>query len=173
MLVGMTTHTTTVETTSARVVRRGEGRDASFSDPAMPSIEVRLGAGDEAGFSLVEYVVPPRFSPPPVLHRHTREDAVVYVLEGELHYWFEDDDRTAGPGDVVHLRRGAWFRWANDTDRPARMLSMFSPAGFEQFFLDVDAGTEAAGGDRAALGPVLADLRARYGDQEDVAAGDG
>jgi uncharacterized cupin superfamily protein len=155
-----------VTTTAPRVLARGEGRDASFSDPSMPSIEVRLGAEDGAGFSLVEYVVPARFSPPPVLHRHTREDAVVYVVEGELHYWFEDGEHVVGAGGVVHLRRGAWFRWANDTDAPARMLAMFCPAGFEQFFVDVAAGTAAAGGDRDAIGPVLAELRERYGDQE-------
>lgn len=156
----------TVTTSIPRVHARGDGRSASFSDPSMPSIEVRLGVEDGAGLSLVEYVVPAHFSPPAVLHRHTREDAVVYVLEGELHYWFEAGDHAVRAGDVVHLRRGGWFRWANPTDAPARMLAMFSPAGFEQFFVDVAVETEAAGGDRAALGPVLAALRERYGDEE-------
>jgi len=126
-------------------------------------MEVKLSAADGAGLSLVEYDIPGGFSPPPHLHRHTREGAVVYVLAGELHYWFADGDTVAGPGTLVQLPPGAWFRWANERDEPARMLCMFAPAGFEQFFLDVMAGASAAGGDlRAVIGP----LRARYGDED-------
>jgi mannose-6-phosphate isomerase-like protein (cupin superfamily) len=88
---------------------------------------------------------------------------VIYVLEGALHYWFEDGDAVAGPGTLVQLPPGAWFRWANDTDSPARMLAMFAPAGFEQYFLDVLAEAAAAGGD---LGAVIGLLRARYGDED-------
>ena len=40
------------------------------------------------GFSVVEYNVPAGFSPPPRLHRQTREHAAVCILEGELRYWF-------------------------------------------------------------------------------------
>lgn len=45
--------------------------------------------------------MPARFSPPPRLHRQTREDAAVYILEGELHYWFADGDAMADPGTLV------------------------------------------------------------------------
>lgn len=124
---------------------------------------MKLSAADGAGLSLVEYEIPAGFSPPPHLHRHTREGAVVYVLAGELRYWFADGDTVAGPGTLVQLPAGAWFRWANESDEPARMLCMFAPAGFEQFFLDVMAEAGAAGGDlRAVIGP----LRARYGDED-------
>jgi hypothetical protein len=51
----------------------------------------------------------------------------------------------------------------DERDEPARMLCMFAPAGFEQFFLDVMAETRKAGGDlRAVIGP----LRAHYGDED-------
>jgi mannose-6-phosphate isomerase-like protein (cupin superfamily) len=123
---------------------------------------VRLGAADAVGFSLVEYEVPAGFSPPPRLHRHTREDAVAYVLHGQLHYWFADGDAVVLPGDVVHLPRGAWFRWANDSEQTARMLCMFAPAGFEQFFVDVLREASDAGD----LGRVIGPLRERYGDED-------
>lgn len=155
--------TQTIPTTRPRVVPPKTGRVAPAAAPGLPTIEVKLGAADGAGFSLVEYDIPGRFSPPPHLHRHTREGAVVYVLEGQLHYWFADGDAVAGPGTVVQLPPGAWFRWANERDEPARMLCVFAPAGFEQFFLDVMAEASAAGGDlRAVIGP----LRARYGDED-------
>ena len=146
-----------------RVVPPKAGTVAPAAAPGLPTIEVKLSAADGAGLSLVEYEIPAGFSPPPHLHRHTREGAVVYVLAGELRYWFADGDTVAGPGTLVQLPAGAWFRWANESDEPPRMLCMFAPAGFEQFFLDVMAEAGAAGGDlRAVIGP----LRARYGDED-------
>jgi len=153
----------TPQTAQPRVVPPGAGTMAPAAAPGLPTIEVKLGAADAAGFSLVEYEVPGRFSPPPRLHRHTREGAVAYVLDGELHYWFADGDAVVGPGTLVRLPPGAWFRWANESDEPARMLCLFAPAGFEQFFLDVMAEAGAAGGD---LGRVIGPLRARYGDED-------
>ena len=62
---------------------------------------------------------------------------------------------------------GAWFRWTNERDEPARMLCMFAPVGFEQFCLDVMAGAGAANGDlRSVIGPI----RARYGDEDHLGA---
>jgi hypothetical protein len=124
---------------------------------------VKLAAAEGPGFSLIEYNIPPRFAPPPHLHRHTRECAVIYLLEGELHYWFADGDAVITPGTLLQLPPGAWFRWANETDDPARTLAMFAPGGFEQFFLDVLAAAAAAGGD---LGQVIGPLRERYGDED-------
>src|SRR3954467_12481481 len=84
------------QTAQPRVVPPGAGTMAPAAAPGLPTIEVKLGAADAAGFSLVEYDVPGRFSPPPRLHRHTREGAVAYVLDGELHYWFWTGSSTTG-----------------------------------------------------------------------------
>ena len=155
--------TQTIPTAQPRVVPPKAGTVAPAAAPGLPTIEVKLSAADGAGLSLVEYEIPAGFSPPPHLHRHTREGAVVYVLAGVLRYWFADGDTVAGPGTLVQLPAGAWFRWANESDEPARMLCMFAPAGFEQFFLDVMSEAGAAGGDVRA---VIGSIRARYGDED-------
>jgi len=74
--------TQTIPTAQPRVVPPKAGRLAPPAAPGLPTIEVKLSAADGAGLSLVEYDVPGGFSPPPRLHRHTREGAVVYVLAG-------------------------------------------------------------------------------------------
>jgi mannose-6-phosphate isomerase-like protein (cupin superfamily) len=153
--------TDTMNTTRPRVVPPGAGTTTPAA-PGLPTIEVKLAAADRAGFSLIEYAIPARFSPPPHLHRHTRECAVTYVLEGELHYWFDDGDAILRPGTLLQLPPGAWFRWANQSEAPARILAMFAPAGFEQFFLDL---TQAAAA-RGDLGQVIGTIRARYGDED-------
>ena len=149
------------------VVAPGAGIVPTFSHPAVPTVEVKLDGRAGAGFSLIEYVVPPGFAPPPVLHRHTRESATGYVIDGHLTYWFDDGEaHDVGPGTVVHLPAGAWFRWANTTDEQVRLLFMFQPAGFEQFFLEPMAGIADAGGDPAAIGSLIHPLRTKYGDEQ-------
>lgn len=129
-------------------------------------MEVKLGADAGNGFSVVEYHIPAGFSPPPTLHRQTREDAAVYILEGQLHYWFSDGDAIAGEVALVSLPRPGWNRWANESDRPCRLLAIFAPAGFEQYFLDLAAAMAAKAGDHAALGAAIGELRQQYGDEE-------
>lgn len=148
-----------------RVVGPGEGTLGATDAPALPRVEVKLAAGDGLGFSVVEYLIPPGFSPPPRLHRQTREDAAVYILEGQLRYWFPGGEAIATPGSLVHLPRLAWNRWANETDAPCRILAIFAPAGFDQYFLELSAAI-ASSSDPNEVEPAIGRLRARYGDEE-------
>jgi quercetin dioxygenase-like cupin family protein len=150
---------------TAQIVGPGAGILGATDAPALPRVEVKLAASDGLGFSVVDYLIPPRFSPPPVLHRQTGEDVAVYVVHGQLHYWFEDGDAIAVAGSLVRLPRLAWNRWANETDEPCRILAIFAPPGFEQYFLELSAAL-AAGGDPAAAADVIGELRERYGDEE-------
>lgn len=132
-------------------------------------VRILTGARTAAPIGAIEYRVAPGFSPPPVLHRHTREDAGWFLLEGELEFAFEDarTERIAAGGSVTHPRN-CWFRWSNPHQQPARAICWFSPAGFEQFFTDVaEAANDhfAAGGTIETFTPKLVELRAAYGDE--------
>jgi quercetin dioxygenase-like cupin family protein len=141
----------------------------SEATPGLPRFEVKLAAADGLGFSVVEQEIPPGFSPPPRQHRQTREHAAVYVLQGELHYWFGDRDAIVSTGTLVHLPRMSWWRFANDSGRPCRILAIFAPAGFEQYFLDLSTAAVTSAGDQAAIGAAIERLRATYGDEEQPA----
>ena len=155
------TITDTTGTVQPRVVLAGEGRRGAEIE-GLPTVRILLDASAGAGFSVAEYRVPPRFSPPPHLHRHTREGAVLVVQEGQLHYWFQGADAVLEAGALLHLPPGAWFRWANESDEPARLLMMFAPAGFEEFFVEVADAVHAG----ADLPVALGSIRARYGDED-------
>lgn len=73
------------------------------------------------------------FSPP--LHRHEREDDAYLVLEGEVTFRLNGEDRVVGPGGFVFLPRGIphTFRVESGT---ARWIEIVSPGGFEQWHLD-------------------------------------
>ncbi len=148
------------------IIPPGAGVVGQSTAPDLPRVEVKLGADAGAGYSVVDYLVPARFSPPPRLHRQTREDTTVYIVSGELHYWFLDGEAVAGAGTVVRIPRGAWSRWANDNDKPCRLLAIFSPAGFERYFLDLSRAMADPQRNRAELGEVIGQLRHQYGDQD-------
>lgn len=98
---------------------------------------VLLDGGDTGGrFSLVHAEVPPGGGPIP--HRHGNEDETFHVLRGRVHFWAEGDiDVTAEPGTTVHLPRGVAHQFRNDSGESAEMLIQLTPAGQEQFFLEV------------------------------------
>jgi mannose-6-phosphate isomerase-like protein (cupin superfamily) len=117
--------------------------------------------GDETpdrGFSLVEHPMSPRALAAP-LHRHTREDEYSYVLEGRMGALLGDEVAEAGPGDLVHKPRNQWHTFWNAGDVPCRILEIIAPAGFEDFFRELDG----LGGAIKADPQALAELNQRYG----------
>jgi Cupin domain len=149
------------------IVEPGQGRTHRSPSPGLPlpSIAIKLDGSQGAPFAVMEYEVPAEFAPPPMLHRHTREFGAVYVLAGELVYWFEDGEaRQAGVGTLV-VMGDDWFRWANLRPEPARLLCIFAPAGFEQFFADIHESMQRAQYDMAQFGAILAAQREAYGDE--------
>ena len=93
------------------------------------------------------------------MHLHTREDEYSYVLTGRMGALLGDDVVEAGPGDLVHKPRNQWHTFWNAGDEPCRILEIISPAGFEDFFRELDA----LGGAIKADPEQLAELNERYG----------
>jgi mannose-6-phosphate isomerase-like protein (cupin superfamily) len=107
-------------------------------------------------FGLVESIVPPGASPP--LHVHHREDEVFWVLEGTLRIVCGDETYHAPAGSYAFLPRGVPHTFRVEGDTPARMLTLLTPGGGEQFF--VEGGRPAERGTLPpASPPDLAALR--------------
>lgn len=66
------------------------------------------------------------------LHVHHREDEGFYVLEGEVTFYVGDETHEAGPGSFVMGPKDVPHRYEVKTPK-ARLLMLFSPAGFEGF----------------------------------------
>jgi hypothetical protein len=60
------------------------------------------------------------------------------VLEGRWGFMLGPTVVHAEPGDLVFKPRDTWHTFWNATDRPARLLEIISPAGFEQLFVELD-----------------------------------
>jgi mannose-6-phosphate isomerase-like protein (cupin superfamily) len=141
---------------SARIVGPDDGDEGFLGSIGVRFLIDGLDAGER--FSLVEHPMSPRALAAP-LHLHTREDEYSFVLEGRMGALLGDDVVEAGPGDLVFKPRNQWHTFWNAGDEPCRILEIISPAGFEQFFRELDAlggAIEADPGELSALG-------ARYG----------
>src|SRR5215203_4148328 len=108
--------------------------------------------GEESGggFSLVEHPIPPRSLCAP-LHRHDGVDEYSFVLEGRMGALLGDDVIYAEAGELAFKPRDQWHTFWNAGDEPCRVLEIISPAGFEHFFREWDAGTKDGTLDPEAL----------------------
>jgi quercetin dioxygenase-like cupin family protein len=147
----------TTTTTGPKIVGPTDGRLGFLG-----SIGVRFMIdGDETpdrGFSLVEHPMSPHALAAP-LHRHTREDEYSYVLQGKMGALLGDEVVVASAGDLVHKPRNQWHTFWNAGDEPCRILEIIAPAGFEDFFRELDD----LGGALQADPEKLAALNERYG----------
>ncbi len=119
----------------------GAGESIEFGDGS--SAEIVVGgaqSGDEYG--VVRYRVAPGDEPP--LHSHTREDEMVYVVDGEITAIVGDTEVDVGPGAFAALPRDIphTIRVTSDS---ATLLLTFVPGGLERFFVpasedDADPG---------------------------------
>ena len=101
------------------------------------------GAQTGGAFGLIEQELPPRFASP--YHVHHREDETFYVLEGNLTFicgrrW------TVGPGAYLFLPRNIPHGFKVEETGPAKILILVTPAGFEQFVLEMCAPASASAG---------------------------
>ncbi|GAB4370876.1 MAG: hypothetical protein Kow00121_11950 [Elainellaceae cyanobacterium] len=98
----------------------------------------------------MEMVVYPQTGSP--LHVHSREDESFLVQSGEIQFQIDGETLVATPGTFIYSPRGQRHLFANLTDQPATVLCWLTPAGLEQFFMEI--GTPA---DDSTAPPLVTD----------------
>lgn len=86
-------------------------------------------------YALFEITIEPQAGPPP--HIHSREDESFYVLEGEVEFHLDGDTVVATSGTFLQSPKGQRHSFKVTGSQPAKMLCWATPAGIEQFFLEV------------------------------------
>lgn len=109
--------------------RGGETATSPGGSTCEMKVEASASGGD---YGAIEYLVLAGEEPP--LHTHTREDELVYVLEGELVAIVGDARVEVGPGAFAALPRGVPHTIEVKGER-ARLLLTFVPGGLERFFV--------------------------------------
>ena len=117
---------------------------------------IKASGNDTGGaFAMIEAIVPPGNGPPP--HIHSREDEAFYVLEGELQFHTQDRSFSATSGAWVTLAKELLHYFKNTGSKPARMLIVVTPAGLEEFFLEI--GRETVEGETEPVAPTPEDIQ--------------
>lgn len=119
-----------------------------------------VGADTDGTFALMEYVLAPGGGAG--LHRHSREDETFYVLAGELAVQLGEAAAVVTPGELLRIPRGTRHAFVNHGPTPLTALVLLTPAGLEQFFVDL-AALSAAAPDGQLDPAALAALAERYG----------
>ena len=136
----------------------GRGADGpnpgNVAEGGRPVRVVVSGADTDGRFALVETRERPGGEPP--LHAHTREDEVVYVLEGRVTVSVEGERRDCPTGAAVLLPRGREHAFRVES-REARLLVLLLPAGLEGLYQEVGGATGTHDMER------LVTISARYG----------
>jgi quercetin dioxygenase-like cupin family protein len=78
----------------------------------------------------------PGSGPPP--HRHTKEDEIFTVLEGEYELLSEGQWHRAPVGEIFFAPRGKVHTFRNVGETTGRIAVFVSPAGLEHFFAKLD-----------------------------------
>jgi quercetin dioxygenase-like cupin family protein len=83
-------------------------------------------------FFAFEATEPPGGGPP--LHIHTREEEFFSVIEGEITFFIDGQVIKRTAGGTAFIPRGAAHCFKNTSDKPARVLVLFTPGDIEGFF---------------------------------------
>jgi quercetin dioxygenase-like cupin family protein len=127
------------------VVREaGAGRVVSLGEAGAVTLKL-VGAESAGALAAYEFVTPPATAGPP-LHLHRAWDEAFYVLEGEMTFLIAGQTHLAGAGAFVFIPRGVEHTFWNASTAPARQLTIFTPAGIEDYF---DAVSRVLDGDGA------------------------
>jgi quercetin dioxygenase-like cupin family protein len=75
-------------------------------------------------------------------HHHPELEEVIYVLEGEVEQWVEQEKRMLKAGELAHIPAGVVHATFNPTANDAVILAILSPASYEGPFLVDVSGEE-------------------------------
>ncbi len=119
--------------------------------------------GEQTGglFSVVEHPIEPGRLVRP--HMHTREDEFSYVLEGEVVVRIGDQTFQASQGSYVWKPRGIPHTFWNVGPNPARLIELITPAGLENYFIELAGILQQRPPDLAKFG----ELAARFGHMDE------
>ena len=117
--------------------------DQPFRFLGVPTMVRATGESTNGAFGLIESsAMPPGFGSP--YHVHHGEDESFYVIEGEIAFVVDGQWHYAAPGTFVHGPREIPHGFEVIGARPARLLLLATPAGFEQFVLALRTPLDAA-----------------------------
>lgn len=89
-------------------------------------------------------------------HHHKKMIEIFYILEGNVEFIFDDETVLATPGTTLNVPPDVWH--AVKSLEGARLLTIFSPGGFDRYLEELVSLTETQYADL----PFMTELSQRY-----------
>ncbi|HYG20846.1 MAG TPA: cupin domain-containing protein [Ohtaekwangia sp.] len=70
------------------------------------------------------------------IHKHLHNDEIVFIQHGTGTFTLDEKTIPVKTGTVVSVPRGVWHGLENSGTENIRMLFMYTPAGFEEYFVE-------------------------------------
>src|SRR5262249_9338070 len=122
--------------TKQRIVLPGQGKSYNWSkDHIFVKSTLDLSEGR---VTLVEDRLKPGFFL--ARHHHKKMIEIFYVLEGVVEFKFDDETVTAEPGTTLNVPPDVWHEVSSA--HGAKLLTIFSPGGFDSYLEELVACTE-------------------------------
>ena len=70
------------------------------------------------------------------IHKHLDNDELIFIHKGEGRLTLDEESIEVKSGTVVFVPRGVWHGLENTGKENIRMVFQYSPAGFEEYFIE-------------------------------------
>ncbi|WP_022835819.1 cupin domain-containing protein [Salisaeta longa] len=75
-------------------------------------------------------------------HNHPEADEIIFVRSGTGTQMLDDKDPVAiGPGDAIYIPKGVYHATQNTGEESLELIIVYTPAGPEQIFRDMEEST--------------------------------
>lgn len=139
-----------IATASARIARTVSWMGTTY--------RITVGKRQSGGIAgIFESVVPSGGGPP--VHVHHNEDEVIHVIEGAYEFWLDGKTIHVPAGASIFLPRGAPHTFRVGNSAQGRNLTILTPGGMEEFFVEAAAEKLCIPDDMARI----LELAGRYG----------
>jgi quercetin dioxygenase-like cupin family protein len=125
-----------------------EGQHATVT-PAVQTIQILAGAAQTDGKLGMIIIEGKAGEGPGPSITHSKESETWYVLEGTYEFHVGTEVIEGGPGTFISVDSGQPHGFVNKTD--GRLLIVFTPGGYEEFFAEWDAKDLQRGPELGAL----------------------
>jgi quercetin dioxygenase-like cupin family protein len=128
-----------------QILLPGHGKSYAWSNDHV-QVKASLDLTD-GRLTLVEDTLKSGFALP--RHFHKKMTEIFYILDGSVEFAFDNELVQATPGVVINVPSKVWH--SVKSPQGARLLTIFSPGGFDQYLEELVTLTESQYGDAALM----------------------
>ncbi|MGD9672074.1 MAG: cupin domain-containing protein [Candidatus Nitrosocosmicus sp.] len=123
------------------------------------------GIQTQGSYSIIEVIFPINEENEISLHKHSREDVLVYVLSGNFLFKNSTESIHGEKGTVIKFTKGIPHSYSKiGKESEGRLLIVYTPAGFESFFKEIESSHVYGRTDTVEYDPIMLQLlEKRYG----------